>query len=315
MTNLNLIKKLNSLQKIKPSDKWLSDNRELLLSQISNSGAESLSAWKILIINLKSFSQAASKPVYALGVFALLLVTGALFSQKFLVQVQPTDSLYIARIMSEKVKIGTTLNSQDRDKLAAHYALGHAQDISSTLANPQFNIPANKEQVAKLDTDFNEEIQTAKSHLNNLQLSSITKSNSENSETLSSLESQDSILTGSSSQSDLGDLVIADSYKDDQGISLVTKIQDEDLNETDDSQLATNSELVVDTDSDLIPSSTTSTLEVVSPILSSSSSVATDDELNSDYSSMIVIVEEAEELHNSQKYTEATDKLKEVDIK
>lgn len=177
MTNKELIVKLNSLKKISPDQNWLKSNRELLLSQISNSGGENISAWQDFLINFSAATKAAAQPVYALGVFILMLLSGSLlFSQQLFSSTKPNDSLYIARIISEKVKLNTVFNTAERDKLAVQYASEHAQDISAILADPAFNTEANRDQVAQLNNNFNDEVNTVKNKINHLTVSTPNQS-------------------------------------------------------------------------------------------------------------------------------------------
>jgi hypothetical protein len=168
MTNHDLITKLNSLKKVSPDAEWLKSNRELLLSQVSNSGATDLSVWKVFIINLQSLAKAASQPVIALGIFIFALVSAGVFSHQIFAQTKPNDSLYIARIISEKMRLNTVFNSQERDKLAVQFASEHAQDITEVLSNPEFNTEANSVEVAKLNDSFNKEVDTVKSRMSRL---------------------------------------------------------------------------------------------------------------------------------------------------
>lgn len=165
MTNKEFIAKLSNLQKTAPDAAWLKSNRELLLTQVSNSGADNLSVWKTLLINLSSLAKASVQPAYALGVFVLVLVGGSVFGNQVFSQVKPNDSLYIARIISEKAKLNTIFDTVERDKLAAQFATQHAQEISAVLADPKFNTDQNQAQVAALSASFNQEIINAKSRL------------------------------------------------------------------------------------------------------------------------------------------------------
>ena len=168
MSDKDLILKLNSLKNINPDEAFLKSNRELLLSQISNSGAKEISFWQNFIINLSSLSKAAAQPVYAFGVFVFVLISASLFSNKLFSSAKPNDSLYIARVISEQAKLSTVMNQESRDKLAVQFANNRAQDISAVLADPTFNNEKNKDQVAKLNTSFNEEIATVKTKIQNL---------------------------------------------------------------------------------------------------------------------------------------------------
>jgi len=137
------------------------------LTQISNSGATDISPRNTFIINLQSFVKTASQPAFAMAVFVLLLGSAGLFSHKLFNQTKPNDSLYIARIVSEKVKLNTVLNQMDRDKMAVQFASNHAQDITNILADPSFD-HSNEENVARLNEDFKREMTTVKNRINRL---------------------------------------------------------------------------------------------------------------------------------------------------
>lgn len=294
MNNRDLISKLNNFKKINPDQKWLDNNRELLLSQVSNSCAESLSVWKILVINLTSLSKAVSQPIYALGIFVLLLLSGSLFSQGLLAKTKPNDSLYIARIIAENVKLNTTFNTAERNKLALQYASGHAQDISAVLSDPEFNTAGNSARVAKLNSSFNEEVKTVKSRIKSLSVS--TSDYVEN-------------VSKNSNKPETEDLVIADSFKDKQGISL-----EENKNNLSEN-IIIGSEKVSSGTEKIKATGTGDTLN------SGVTLTATTTNLNSSTSLEIVntssaadkILDEAQKLFDSKNYSQAADKLKEVE--
>jgi hypothetical protein len=274
MTNSELITKLNNLQSVNPDKKWLESNRELLLSQVSNSGAETLSTWKVVLINVSSVLKSAVQPAYALGAFVLLLLTGSFFSGQILASTKPNDSLYIARIISEKVKLNTTFSSAERNKMEARFASNHAQDISAVLADPAFNNEDNQDQVAKLSDSFNEEVNTVKNKINSLNVSTVP--------------------------ADGGEVVIADSAKDDQGIQVSS--EDTDLNiatgtsASEPAALAVPEELTSGTSSEVAAATSTEAGEINAPATAADK-----------------ILDEAQALFNSKDYGKASDKLKEVD--
>jgi len=177
MTESDLISQLRQLKDFKTDDKWLANNRELLLTQISNSGGAELSAWQSFIINFQSLAKISSRPAFALGIFVFLLISSSVFGHKLFSQAKPNDSLYIARIISEKAKLGTVLNTKERDRLAFQFAAGHAQDISTVLANPEFNNDSNQDQVAKLNESFEQEIKTVRNKISRLTLTSPEENN------------------------------------------------------------------------------------------------------------------------------------------
>lgn len=278
MTNKDLISKLNNLKRMSPDQNWLDSNRELLLSQISNSGAENLSIWRASFINFTSVMRSLSQPAFALGVFIVVLFSGALFSQGLLASTKPNDSLYIARIISEKVKLNTIFNTEARNKLAVQYASEHAQDISAVLADPAFNTEENRDQVAALTDSFEKEVDTVKTHISRMP-----------------------VAVKKPVVADATDVVIADSSKDGQGISLaetpgidngVIKLS------VDKEPESLASGAVLDKGAALTATSASST-----PALDVKVEGASDAEK---------ILDEAKQLFDSKDYGKASDKLKEV---
>ena len=168
MTEKDLISKLNNLKNISPDETWLTSNRELLLSQVSNSGAKEISAWQNFVIVLSSLAKASTQPVYAFGIFVFVLLATGIFSHQLFSSAKPNDALYIARVISERAKLSTMINTESRDKLAVQFANGRAQDISAVLTDPNFNNDENKDEIAKLNSSFNEEIATLKTKIKNL---------------------------------------------------------------------------------------------------------------------------------------------------
>jgi len=162
MKNNELIAKISKLKTVSPSDAWLKENRELLLTQISNSGTNELSAWSLFVINLSSALKVAVQPAFALGAFVILILGASLYSHQLFNTTQPNDSLYIARIISERAKLSVMFNETAREKMELMFATSNAQDITTALADPAFNNDENKDQVAKLNENFNEKITTVK---------------------------------------------------------------------------------------------------------------------------------------------------------
>ncbi len=277
MNNKDLIGKLNNLKKISPDQNWLDSNRELLLSQISNSGAENLSVWRASFINFTSAMKSLSQPAFALGVFVVMLFSGALFSQGLLASSKPNTSLYIARIISEKVKLNTTFNTEERNKLAVQYASEHAQDISTVLADPAFNTEANRDQVAALTDSFEKEVDTVKTHISRMP-----------------------VVVRKPAVSDINnnDVVIADSSKDGQGIQLAEKTNVNIQTTLENKDFLATGAALNDNASLTATSAASSTPKLNIPVKETSDAEK--------------IVDEAIKLFDSKDYSKASDKLKEV---
>ncbi len=275
MTERQLLEKLNNLKSVNPETSWQASNRELLLAQISNSGASSLSAWQVFVINFQSFAKAASQPAFALATFIVVLLSVGVFSHQLFSQAKPNDSLYIARIISEKAKLGVTLDAKSRDKMAVQFATNHAQDISTVLADPEFNNEANQDQVAKLNESFKREIETARTRI-------------------SYMKAETPAVQPEAMVS------IANDDKEDKGVQV--SLSEPDLAAAVSVGQTPPVVSVVAVDA----SSTTE------PELASSSSAVEAAEIEGE-SETEKILEEAEELFNNKDYNSAVDKLKEVD--
>jgi hypothetical protein len=301
MIEKDLIRKLNNLGKINPDQDWLNSNRELLLSQISNSGAENLSVWKVILIKISSLSKTAVQPAYALVAFVFLLTTGFLLSQNALSNTKPSNSLYIARIIAEKVKLNTTFNSAERDKLAVQYATDHAQAISAVLADPNFNTPANQAQVAALNNSFAQEVSTVKSGIN--RLASGSKATAKPAASVNPAPVL-AVSTKPSDKATSADLIIADSSKDQQGIQLLEKNNDGKLE-------VLNTEKVSGTLKDM--NIKDSGITTVASTSSSTLQAEDSSKVKATPSDADEILDEAQKLFDQKNYNQASDKLKEVD--
>lgn len=282
MTDKDLISQLNSLKNISPDQNWLKSNRELLLSQISNSGATELSVWKVFVINFQSFSKAASQPAFALAAFVLILLSGSLFGHQLFNQAKPNDSLYIARIISEKARLTTVLNSEARGKMEAQFAADHAQDIANTLADTNFNNDSNQDQVAKLNESFGREIATVKTRINHLNETSKLEA--------SKLSSVSQIPTPVTEPA----VLIANTLKDNQGVQVFENPTASITTPVLDFKKAT-----------LTPS-----LDIDNVTATLSADIISQDSVFVDADK---ILDEAKKLFDEKDYDKAIDKLKEVD--
>jgi len=275
MTDRYLISKLNNLKNVKPEASWLESNRELLLTQISNSGASQLSAWQTFIINLQSFTKVVYQPAVVLGAFVVVLVFGGLFSHQLFTQAKPNDSLYIARIISEKAKLGTIFNTTERDRLAVQFATNHAQDITAVLADPEFNNENNQVEVARLNESFNKEIDTVKTKIGRL----------------AGTRSEVKTVAALSTNNDDAVVSIASDLTDDQGI-----------------QLSENKPIITE----IVLENTSQTEEIISDISEEEAEEVKEVEETEETTDTDKILDEAKQLFEQKDYNSALNKLKEV---
>lgn len=194
MKERDLLQKLNSLKEIRPDDAWKQSQRDLLLTQISNSAPKKLSAWGDFYIVFKNSLKTFSQPAVAFASFVCLLFASAVFSHSWLSSAKPNEVMYQARVISEKVKLNTVIDKDAREKLEVQFAAEHAADIATVLSDPKFNTPANETQIAKLSQNFNKELETVKTRLTTI------SSNSN----VASLEKDGEIMSAADGKEDQG---------------------------------------------------------------------------------------------------------------
>lgn len=236
MTDKQLIKQLKSLKKLKPSHDWEVNSRHVLQKQIENSGGSHTSAWQNFYINIKSIGDLAYRPAVGVASFLIVMIGLSFFAHQWLQFSKPNDSLYIARVISERARLTTVLDSTAREKMAAKFAMNHAQDISNLLADPEYDI-SSSEQMDKLNEDFNREIATVKDRVTSFHdqdsqvieaddtLVQETSSSSPSYEEDINLEEEDGVIT------------IAENQKDDQGLQVTNQEEDEQEETTDEPQM------------------------------------------------------------------------------
>jgi hypothetical protein len=314
MNEKDLIAKLNNAKNLSPDKEWLTSNRALFLTQIANSGADKLSVWQVFYINFKSFAKASSQPVFASFVFLLVLVASSIFGHKLFSEAKPNDTLYVARVISEKAKLNTVLDANARDKMAVKFATRHAEDISELLANPEFNTEENKDRIEKLNEDFNKEIETVKSRIAKLEINQETATEVRVENENKNNEEENSQDNGSEVDLDASEEISVsiasdDDLKAENGIEL--SIKEESNNNEDEGIVTLEGDVALET---------TSTNEVVEDSrdnISQGSSTeeiagALLEEVKNDKKIDAKLIEEVKILFEAKKYSEAIEKLNQL---
>lgn len=245
MTDKYLIDNLKRLKTISPDKEWQKNAKSLFMAQINNSGAKSLSSSENFSVLFKSLFTLSFKPLAMTIGFFMLMITTSVFAHQAFENSKPDDSLYIARIISEKAKLSTVLDSKSRERLATKFAASHAEEISFMLADPNFDLEANEKKVAKLSSDFNREIDSVRSNINTW--SNIEKEEKEREELIELATTSNEELKSE----DEAIISIADNNKEDNGISVAINNSDdeeadekpaEDLNVIEDIEKIKNEE-------------------------------------------------------------------------
>ncbi|MCK5416492.1 hypothetical protein KAI92_03635 [Candidatus Parcubacteria bacterium] len=217
MKDRELLTQLNKLSEITPSRNWKSDNRNILISQISgqSSDEKGYSFFKLSLQIITSLSQPA------MVVVLLFVIIGAI-GIKFNIgeNTKPGDSLYIAKRISERTRSSLVFNEKEKMQLGIQFAKNRVEEIEKVLAGVD-----NDKDVDELVYDFNNEIAVARDRIgkfytpsNNVVGDEDDENNNEN-EDGDIIEDEEEVLVFS-----------ANSDKQDSGVSITdSKVVEEDV--------------------------------------------------------------------------------------
>jgi hypothetical protein len=169
MEDRELLKKLNNLKDIRPDNEWKKNYREILYSQISAGQTANQPESNISIIweNIRpgKILMDLAKPVWLTSlasVLILLVGIGGVYASK---NSKPGDSLYIAKIISEKAQSAMAFNEKDKAKLGLEFATNRAKEMTQVLKDSAQTTGANNEKLEKLSQNFKKEISQVKNRL------------------------------------------------------------------------------------------------------------------------------------------------------
>jgi len=290
MTDKELLKQLNSLKSIKMDSELKESNKRVLMTQISNTISTDfeLKPFNNFFFYVRNILSMSSKPVMVLSGVFLFVVTSLFLGNDFYKDSKPNDSLYIARVISERARLNTVFNNIEREKLEMQFASKHAEDIATLLMDPEFNNEENKEEVAKLSASFRSEIEKVR----------VNVEKSEIVETEKQAEEQEDTFVFSASN-----------LKDENGIDI--SIPEENflstgsINDTD----SISSTSVESTDSIASTSLEIENLGDQIEELSEQIDLENNQEIKKDKKT---VVEDIEKLFNEGKYSEVVLKLQEI---
>lgn len=157
----DLLQKLNNLKEIKPSKDWKEKNRQVLVSQISAfQKAKEIKIQEEIPVK-RGFFSIINQPAWAVFCIVLIIIGGG-FSAQAAKNIKPGNSMYIARIMSEKAQVAMTFNKEKRVRLDMKFAQNRAREITEVLADPAFDYETDSEKAAKLAKNFRKDLNTIK---------------------------------------------------------------------------------------------------------------------------------------------------------
>lgn len=269
MNNKELIQKLEGLKSIKPSQDWKQSNRAILYSQISNNSSKV--KFSVMSLVREFFSQ----PSFALFAVLAIVIFGSIFSFGA-VQTKPGDSLYIAKLISERAQLAITFDEVKKNKLNIKFAHERAKEIARVLSGTDYSNEEDLDEKEKLQQDFKKEIDTVRQKINDIKVAS---------ESTTEVNSEEDIY-----------VVGANLGRDDNGIQISEGPEDVVISPV------TPETPVEATDDEGEETAATSTTEQ-----------ETEEDENADLEEANKKLEEAEELFSNSDYEGTVSKLEEVD--
>jgi len=308
----NILSQLHNLKDIKPDKQWKTESQEFLRAHIS--GGVETGVFSKVMVWVKDFAKVSSQPAFALSAFVLILVTGVIFSNPILSDAKPNDSLYIARIISEKAQLNMTFNKESRDKLSAQFATNHAKDITNLMNDPDFHSQEDSEgKIANLSNDFNKEINSARESINNI-------NEREKNNYINNINNNVDIDSDSESidlaNDDEGLVFSADTKKDDKGleINVQTDNNSETISSLENNETASSTDQAIVEDIEKAEDNTSTNEQNASSTLNQLQSMTDEvDKEGGDVNETSKALDDAQRLFNETKYQEALDKLNEVE--
>jgi hypothetical protein len=172
MNDSELLKKLNNLREIKPASRWKKECREILCSQISAGRPASAPESNILIIwetiMPRQILINLAKPVWlasAASILIMLVGLGGVYASK---NSKPGDSLYIAKIISEKAQFAITFDEKDKAKLGVEFAANRAKEMIQVLKDSGQTAEGANNKLQTLSQNFKKEISQVKKRLSTI---------------------------------------------------------------------------------------------------------------------------------------------------
>lgn len=195
MNEKELIGKLNNFKNIKLDSNYKEEAKGILFNQISSSSDNFVI--HNFTLTQKVFGYIA-QPIWAVF-FAIIIIGGGIFSVGASQYMNPSDSLYIAKLISNKAQLAITFNEVKKTKLGIKFANNHAKDITKVLASGE--IDNEGAEATRLGEDFKEQISSVRSKLNEIKIAE--ESNSSVDE-LASTNSDDQIFSANSGRDNNG---------------------------------------------------------------------------------------------------------------
>jgi hypothetical protein len=113
------------------------------------------------MMSFRNIMSSVYQPALVVAVIILFLGSGLIFGHDF-INVNPNNSLYIAKVISEQARLGLIFDQNAKAKMATDFAANHAQNIVATLSSDN-NI--NSTDLNTLSDSFKSEVSVLKNSI------------------------------------------------------------------------------------------------------------------------------------------------------
>lgn len=158
---------------IVPDASFKARNRQILMSQIYGSESEaSVFSWaeELLMKLPMQVMKSVPQPVFAVLVLMGFLSVGGAWSVNASKETKPGDSLYVAKIVSERAQLAVTFNEKDELNLRLGFASNRVDEIDKVLEEKKESNQKDDERVSSLMTDVKAEITEVKKKIDRMNI-------------------------------------------------------------------------------------------------------------------------------------------------
>ena len=187
MTNNDLLKQLNNLKTISADKTWKEKNRQVLISQIYGTNEIKDASNKGFVFYFKMpfiLAKSISQPTFAAIIIFLFIFSGGTYSLKMAERTKPGDSLYLAKIASEKTQFAFTFDEKEKARLNLEFAKNRVEEMNQLIAESSQSV--DQEKVGTLLNNYQKEINEVKDRIAKMDAKSITPNETEGDSTFHS---------------------------------------------------------------------------------------------------------------------------------
>lgn len=217
MNEKELLRNLSALKSVTPSADWVKKNREQLAFQIFN-GKEPAAIELGWFAQFSLVAHRLLQPAPIAALIALFFFISGGLGLRAAQKANPDDTLYIAKIMSEKLQGVATIDQDRKAELNLRFAQNRAAEMDELSKNQS---PVATENAAELKENFKSEIASVRQ-----QLDRINENQAKQAAIAAQTQAAAKLSVKAVKKNDKADneedssLSVADSSKDDKGLDI-----------------------------------------------------------------------------------------------